>query len=238
LPDHKIAYEVISRAQVPIVCPSANLAGRPSPTNFEEAISDLEGLVDLGIDAGATRLGIESTVVDLTTQPLRILREAAIKAKDIEEVAIRKTVLFVCTGNSCRSVIAEALLKKIFWERHRHDVEVLSAGITMLSGMAASDQAQEVLRKEGIDVSGHVSRQVTRSMIDKSDIILVMEKIHEAKVLSLAPEAKHRLFLLKEFARIQDNALDIEDPMGRDDAFYAQTFATIKEAVERVAEIL
>ena len=149
-----------------------------------------------------------------------------------------KTVLFVCTGNSCRSVIAEALLKKIFWERHRHDVEVLSAGITMLSGMAASDQAQEVLRKEGIDVSGHVSRQVTRSMIDKSDIILVMEKINEAKVLSLAPEAKHRLFLLKEFARIQDNALDIEDPMGRDDAFYAQTFATIKEAVERVAEIL
>ena len=81
LPDHKIAYEVISRAQVPIVCPSANLAGRPSPTNFEEAISDLEGLVDLGIDAGATRLGIESTVVDLTTKPLRILREAAISLR-------------------------------------------------------------------------------------------------------------------------------------------------------------
>ena len=87
MPDCEVALEIIGLAKVPVVCPSANISGKPAPTNFTQAIEDLKGLVDFAIDAGQTKLKAESTVVDLTVQPLRILREGAIKKEQIEAVA-------------------------------------------------------------------------------------------------------------------------------------------------------
>ncbi len=238
MPDNEIALRIIGQADVPLVCPSANISGKPAPTNFQEAIKDLEGLVDFAIDAGNTRLGIESSVVDLTVEPLQILRAGALKKEDIEAVAKKKIILFVCTGNSCRSVMAEAWLKKLLKEKNREDVEVFSAGILILAGLAVTEGTKEVLKREGIDVSDHRSKRITKDMIKKSDVILVMERLHEEKILSLAPEVKNRLFLLKEFAKINDNNLNIADPIGKPLEFYEKTFLVIKEAVERVSNII
>jgi len=238
LPNHKIALSIINEAGIPVVCPSANLSGNPAPQTVDDVLKDLDGLVDLIVDSGPTPLGKESTVVDVTELPIKILREGAILSDEIKEIANRKTILFVCTGNSCRSVMAKGLLEKKLKERNRFDVEVISAGIIMISGLGVSEQTKELLKEEGIDVSKHIPQKVDKEMIRKSDLILVMEKLHEIEVLKLFPLAKNRVFLLKEFAKINDSQLDITDPIGKPLDFYQQTFLVIKEAIERIIEII
>ena len=105
-------------------------------------------------------------------------------------------------------------------------------------------------------MSAHRAQRIPRELVDRSDIILAMEDVHEDKILAFAPEAKNRLFLLKEFARpvrndgiinsekvsngakINDSNLNIPDPAGGSLEFYQDTFLTIKDAVERISKIL
>ena len=86
MPANKIALELIRCAGVPIVAPSANLSGKPAPTSAQAAMKDLGGRVDMVLDGGKTQIGLESTVIDLTVTPPKILREGAIKAKELLKI--------------------------------------------------------------------------------------------------------------------------------------------------------
>ena len=151
MPDNMIALNLAKAAGCPVAAPSANFIGAQPPTTCQEALRDLDGLVDIAIDGGPTMLGRESTVLDMSVSPPKILRDGPVTSEEIEQTTKQKVILFVCTGNSCRSVMAEYLLQKYL--NGRDDVKVVSAGTGVFVSMGASADTIAVLKKEGIDIA-------------------------------------------------------------------------------------
>lgn len=344
MPQNDIARELIKLSGCPIAAPSANTSGKPSPTSARHVIDDMLGKVDMIIDGGPCDIGLESSVIDMTSDVPTILRPGKVTKEDVKRlfgscntdpalikndenivpkspgqkyrhyspkaelvlymgnlqkivdainrdsknyikqakkvgiiaseqtkrlydnfndnvvvkiVGDRKNpltianslfdilrsfdstkvdiilsesfddkgiggaimnrlgkaaskkielgklkILFVCTGNTCRSPMAEGIMKRIA-EQKEWDIEVSSAGISAMGNDSPSDNAVLALNKMGIDISSHKSRLINEEIVENVDLIITMTN-------------QHRDFLLRRYANLEDKIIsyNIQDPYG------------------------
>ena len=140
-------------------------------------------------------------------------------------------VLIICTGNTCRSPMAEGIFKSLI-KKNNLELEVSSAGIYAFDGDNAAQNAIKALEKMGVDISNHKSTLVHHDLIDKADLILTMTNSHKESIIKKFPESKSKVFLLNEYA--YDNIKDVGDPYGGSLRDYEMARDEIYKAVEEI----
>jgi len=158
-------------------------------------------------------------------------------------------IMFVCTGNTCRSSMAEGLFRRAVENDSelRKTVTVSSAGLAAFDGDPASENAIRVLSNYyNADISSHSSKMITKEDIDRAYLVLTMTRSHKKALLSMYPGAHGKVFTLKEFTSKKpepgmeeyDFTLDIADPYGMPEEVYNRCARDINSAVERLAEMI
>ncbi len=214
--------------------------GLPEPgQEIELFASELGDWVKLVVTDGKNKLG--PSVVDLRTEPFTVQRKGEPGIMALESIigslvrlapGVIFSVTMVCTGNSCRSPLAAALLNRAV---SGLPVLVNSAGIAAPVGATPPNFAILTAKELGLDLTTHRARQLDSSMVEWADLILVMETGQKRWLLSHMPGATFKVKLLGGYP---DDEFDIPDPIGRSIELYRHTAALIQESVDTVAQTI
>jgi len=141
-------------------------------------------------------------------------------------------IMFVCTGNTCRSPMAGGLLEKVVEDAGDDCINVDTSGISVYVPTPASENAVSVMESMDVDISNHESKQITKEDIISADLVLTMTESHRNILMDLYPEFGHKVFTISEYAYGTED--DISDPFGGDEDEYRACAMEIKNAVDAV----
>jgi protein-tyrosine-phosphatase len=144
-------------------------------------------------------------------------------------------ILFVCTGNICRSPMAEGLLKKMALD-NQWSLEAQSAGLAAFNGVPATQEAVEACKEKGIDISAHQSQPLSKNLVLESTLILTMTDKHKESILRKMPQLADKVILFSDFAG--QGIEDVEDPMGQSIDVYRKIFSQIEGYLLKAKEKL
>ena len=229
-PDEVFTQYMLSLAGVPVIAPSANLQGEPSPKCADDVLTRLDGKIDLLIDTGKTKYGQDSSIVKFDGADWTIIRQGVFNTAMLQRMMTRK-IAFVCTGNTCRSPMAEGIAKRILAARlncpvadlAKNGVEIISAGAMACDGDPATHEAVVAAANLGADIANHKSQRLTPMLTKTCDLIFCMTDSHRAMAQAMADGVPPVVTLL-------DNN-GIPDPFGGDLEIYNATAKAIEDAI-------
>jgi len=215
VPGHQVILDVLRMLAGPLALSSANRSGQSDAVTAAEVLDSLGGDVELVLDDGPCRFGQPSSVVRVQGNRYEVLRVGVVPEKTLRRLS-SVMVLLVCTGNTCRSPMAEALCRDMLAKRlgcsvdalDDHGVIVMSAGIAAMMGGRASAEAVEVAAGMGLDLSCHETQPLTEPLVRHADVIYAMTRAHREAIVAQWPAAAERTWLLCT------DGSDVSDPIG------------------------
>jgi len=238
-PDNPIATMLLQSTNSPVVAPSANIAGQSPAVDADQALAQLSGQIELLLDAGPCKYKKSSTVVKIGNMGIEILRPGVYSQAQLDAMSVVK-FLFVCTGNTCRSPMAEGIFRKYLAEKLKCKVDQLnkvgykicSAGVMDVAGVPASAEAIAACAAKGIDLTAHRNQGLSKELIEESDLIFAMERMHQDNIIALSHEAANKCFLLA-------GDTGIADPIGHSQEFFNSCSDIIEAAVKnKISELV
>jgi protein-tyrosine phosphatase len=229
-PGHEAVLQTLQELPLPL---AVGACGNGKPATTAAEVAPALGEDALLIDDGPTQFGQEATVVRISGGSWAVVRPGVVGDDTLAELSPR-TVVFVCTGNTCRSPLAEALCKKMLAERlgcpveelPRRGFRVLSAGLSAMRGDAAAVEAAAIARELGADLEGHRSQRLTADMLAVADHLIAMTRGHLRALLPYCTSETAAPRLLSAAGA------DVADPIGGDETVYRDCARQIAECLE------
>lgn len=146
-------------------------------------------------------------------------------------------IMFVCTGNTCRSAMADGLAKKIIKEKNLN-IQVYSAGTFAMTGEHASYNSVAIMKEYDVDIALHEATNIEESNIQNMDLILCATKNHKSELISRYNNLKEKIYTMKEYAELDNNQtdMDIKDPWGYNINTFRICAAEISLCIDKIIE--
>jgi protein-tyrosine phosphatase len=223
VPAHEVILQALRRLPGPLVLTSANRSGEPAATTAEQVVQAVADDLAILIDDGPSRFGQPSTVVQVNGDTWKVLREGVVSEAELKRQAA-KLIIFVCTGNTCRSPMAEGLCQKLLAEKlgcapdqlPEQGLVVRSAGLAAIMGGPAAPEAIQAASEFAVDLTAHTSRPLTAALVSQADLVVAMTQSH------LQALALHFPGLGSRFRLLSPDREDLADPVGGNQEVYRE----------------